>query len=169
MQTVEIEIDGSHNEHLHFRPLQRSVRGRFDFNRIGEPMARIKATEWPLPIPSQRIGIEANGTGYIIEPLHDAEHAPIREKIEKTGKKLEPALQSFDNIHVPSWMYWIQRAVESGIARVVSGKLPAKIEGTPKKSFIFAEPEPSTTDKLTAAIDRQTAVFEKLISVLADK
>ena len=43
METIQIEIDGKHNENLHFRPLQRTIRGRFDFNRIGEPMAKLEA------------------------------------------------------------------------------------------------------------------------------
>jgi hypothetical protein len=97
MKSVEIEIDGPHNEALRFRPLQRSIRGRFDLMRIGEPMATVKAQEWP-PIPSQRIGISEEAVGYIYEALHDAEHAPLREKIERLWQRLEPQLTEFETI-----------------------------------------------------------------------
>ncbi|MEQ8790252.1 MAG: hypothetical protein RIC55_28410 [Pirellulaceae bacterium] len=164
---VEIEIDGPSNEALHFRPLQRSIRGRFDMNRIGEPMARVAATKWPTPIPSQRLGIDANGNGYLIEPLHDIAHAPTREKIDKTGKALEPARQTFDNIDLCTWAFWLRRAVEGGLARVVSGKLP-EVEGTPRMNFILHDPGPSQTDTLAEALNRQADAFNSLAAAIAD-
>ena len=165
-RALEIEVDGPHNENLHFRPLQRSIRGRFDMMRVGEPMAKVKASEWPTPLPSQRLGIDADGAGFIAEPLHEPQHTPIREKIEKRGLKLEPALQTFEGIDTPTWMFWLKRAVESGLAKVVSGKLPDRIDGKPKTNFILNEPRPSAVDRLTAAIDRQSALFEKLVERL---
>lgn len=167
MKALEIEIDGQHNENLHFRPLQRSIRGRFDFNRVAEPMARLKAGDWPTPIPSQRLGVDREGVGYLVEPLHDDKHAATREKIKKRGMELEPKLQVFENIDLPTWYFWLKRAVESGIAKIVSGKLPDRIDGEPRKNFILNEPEQSATDKLTAAIEKQTAMFAKLLEKLA--
>jgi hypothetical protein len=168
VKSVEIEIDGQHNEALHFRPLQRNIRGRFDLMRIGEPMAKVKASEWPVPIPSQRLGIDRDGTGYILEPLHEAEFAPLREKIEGQGMRLEPKLQEFDGVHLPSWLFWIKRAVESGLAKIVNGELPLTIEGEPVKNFVIGKREDSPVDKLTAAIERQNVLFEKLLARLAD-
>lgn len=166
MQAIELEIDGQYNECLHFRPIQRAVRGRFDMQRIGEPMARVKAQEWAMPIPSQRLGINPDGIGYISEPLHDAEYAPLKEKIEKQGMRLEPKLQTFEGIHLPSWLYWLKQAVASGLARVVKGKLPDVIDGEPRKNFILAAPEQSTADKLTNALTEQTAAFNRLSDAL---
>jgi hypothetical protein len=164
---VEIEIDTDRNSNLYFRPLQRAIRGRFDWNRIREPQARLKAHEWPLPIPPQRLGIDAEGNGYLTEPLHDEEHAAIRERIEdKLGQKLEPARQTFPAAHLPTWLYWLKRAVESGIARLVHGQLPTEIEGTPKKNFIHAEAPPNSADKLTVALQEQTAAFKELTAAL---
>ena len=132
-------------------------------------MSKIKAHEWPVPIPSQRLGIDPDGNGYIREPLHDGEFAPIKEKIEKMGMKLEPAVQEFPAIDLPTWLFWMQRAVESGLAKVVGGKLPDHIEGKPKMNFVLNEPPTSATDKLTAAIERQTTMFAKLLERLGEK
>jgi hypothetical protein len=61
---------------------------------------------------------------------------------------------------VPTWLYWLKRAVGAGIARVVQGKLPDKIEGKVKKTFVSNERTKDPKDKL---IDRLTAIlFSKL-------
>ena len=169
VKAVEIEIDGSHNEALLFRPLQRSVRGRFDMMRMGEPMARVKATDWPTPIPSQRLGIDADGNGFLCEPLHDDEYVVLKEKIESQGMRLEPAIQEFLDIDVATWQFWLKSAVDSGLAKIVRGKLPDKIDGKPRMNFITNDPEPPAVDKLTAAIEKQTAMFEKLLNKLGEK
>jgi len=169
MTPVEIEIDGERNESLYVRPLQRSIRGRFDLNRVGEPMARMKTYRWPVPILSQRIGIDQDGVGYLSEPLHDGAHAPIKERIEKQGQRLEPELQTFANIHQPTWLFWIKRAVQSGLARVVGGSLPDKIDGKPRMNFIVDRPAETTGERLTAAIERQTIVLEKLLERLCNE
>ena len=164
---IEVEIDAARNESLRFRPLQRTVRGRFDLNRVAEPQARLQSAAWPVPIPGQRLGIDAAGSGYLLEPLHDTANASIREKIEKAGMRLEPELTEFPDIDSPTWLYWIKRAVESGIARVISGNLPKTFEGKPKKSFLIAE-SPKTTDRLAEAIEKQTAALEKLFAKLGE-
>jgi len=169
VKAVEIEVDGEHNENLIFAPLQRSIRGKFDMLRVAEPMAKMKASEWPEPIPSQRLGIEPDGTGYLREPIHDEEHAPIREKIEKAGMSLEPALTEFGEVDATTWLHWIKLAVESGLAKVVSGKLPDKIDGKPRMNFLLNEPKPSTTDRLATAIEQQTAMLAKVLERLGDK
>ena len=53
VKAIEVSIDDPHNHSLHFRPLQRTVRGGFDFNRLAEPMAKVEASKWPGPIPGQ--------------------------------------------------------------------------------------------------------------------
>ena len=168
MKAVEVEIGGPLNECLSFRPLPgRLVRGRYDLNRVAEPLAKLKSAEWPVPVPGQRIGVDAEGIGYLAEPLHSPEHKPLREKIERAGMRLEPELTTFEGVDVVSWLYWLKRAVEGGIARVVKGALPDKIDGKPRKNFIMAEPEPSAVDKLTAAIEKQSQLFERLLEKLS--
>jgi hypothetical protein len=165
--TIEIEVDGPYNENLMFRPLQRAIRGRFDLNRVAEPMARMRSAEWPQPIPSQRLGIEADGSAYVLEPLHDEEHAAIKERIERQGMKLPPKCETFDGVDLVTWLFWIKRAVNSGIARVVAGQLPKVIDGVPKMNFIVDRPAQSAGDRLAAAIERQNVLFEKLLERLS--
>ena len=145
------------------------MRGSFDYDRMSEPMAKIEASKWPGPIPGQRLGVEPDGTGFIREPLHDEEHAPLRERIERTGVKLEPAVQTFEDVDLPSWLFYVKRAVEAGIAKVVKGELPTRIEGKVKFDYIFNERvAESPMDKLTVAIQEQTAVMTKLLERLAE-
>jgi hypothetical protein len=170
MKSIEVEIDGQHNESLSFRPLPgRRIRGRFDMNRVAEPMARLRTAEWPQPIPGQRLGIDMDGNGYVSEPLHAPEHAPTREKIVKKGMKLAPETEVFEGVDVASWLFWIGKAVASGIAKVVKGELPAKVEGKHRLNFIMAERPQSSQDKLTAAIERQNDLMAQLLDKLSRK
>ena len=146
MATVEIEIDGLRNENLRFRPLQREVRGRFDWTRIGEPEAHRAAVQWGgLPIPGQRIGYDdTTGIGFIVDPLHDPAHAALAEKIKARGMKLPPAREEFTAADKPTWLYWLRQAVRCGLARIVKGELPDDIDETKvRRDFLFAPGSPA--------------------------
>lgn len=159
---LEIEIDGKENECLHFRPLQRSIRGRFDFARLREPMSGVMRSAWPEAIPSMRLGIEG-ADGYLLEPLYNDEHKQAREKIELAGMKLADERETFANIDLPTWVFWLRRAIESGIAKIVSGKLPDRVEGTPQLSFITVR-EPSDTARLATAIEQTNVLLAELVA-----
>ena len=153
---LEIELDGPHNECLHFRPLARSLRGKFDLNRCCEPQARMMTTRFPKPIPGLKLGIDTDtAQGYLIDPLHDAEHAPTREQIEGMGLKIGKRRETFDSVHVSTWLFWMQRAVQGGWATLVEGKFPDKLADEPQKSFI-TKPQP----------DKRDALSEKLVGLL---
>ncbi|MCH8043487.1 MAG: hypothetical protein IID44_07190 [Planctomycetes bacterium] len=159
--TFEVEIDGPRNNCLAFLPLQKRVRGRFDFARETEPQAGVMRGEWPQPIPGQIIGIDG-AMGYIREPLHDEEHADAKEKIESRGMKLPDEREEFDSIDVVTWAFWLQRAVDAGLARIISGTMP-KIEGEVKMSF-FVERQPSEAEQLTGLIKTQNELLAKLLA-----
>ncbi len=164
--SVTIEVDGSRNECLHFRPLQRRVRGRFDYYRDSEPMAKVAGGEEPNPIPGQRIGFDTDtGTGFILEPLHEPEFRAIRERIEAKGFRLPPEREEFPQADAATWLYWLAGAVKAGLAKVVDGKLPEKINGKPRLNFITAETD-TATDRLAAAVERQNELFAALLDVL---
>jgi hypothetical protein len=157
---VEVEVNGKNNANLFFGPLGRSVRGRFELTNATrhDPAAAALTNRWSEPIPGQRIGIDVDaGEGFLIEPLHDEQYGATRDRIKKTHK-IEPAKQTFP-AHVPTWLYWLKRAVDAGLAKVTAGKLPDKIEGA--KMDLFIPHHKSATDKLAAAMERQAAAIEK--------
>lgn len=169
LNQVEIEVQGPHNESMYFRPLLKSIRGRLDLMQVGEPMAKVKASEWPGPIPGQRLGVDAEGIGYHLEPLHQDEYLPFKEKIESRGQKLQDEMETYENIDTNSWLFWIKRAVEDGIAKVVKGKLPEIIEGEIRKNYVVSRPTHSTTERLANAIERQNELMAALVEKLTTK
>lgn len=161
--TVLIEFDTPTNSNVLFQPLQRVIRGRFDARRIRS--AGPLWDRWPEVIPGQRLQLNTTtGEAAIVEPLWNAEHSTIRNRIESRGMKLAPGSEEL-KADVPTWVYWIRQLVESGKAKLVSGELPTKVEGTPRTRFLSNEtPEP--IDRLTDAIREQTEVMTQLLQKL---
>jgi hypothetical protein len=156
MTQIEITGDGSRNENLYFRPLQRPLRGTFDFGRVPEPLAHMKRAEFPRPIPGLRIMVDAEKrTATITDPLHEPAHAAIREKIQAMGLMLGPAAETFDNIDANTWLFWMRRAVANGVGKIVEGKFPEIDEAKARKNFITAEQR----DPRDGLIDRLVAVL----------
>jgi hypothetical protein len=62
--------------------------------------------------------------------------------------------ETIGGIHGPSFVHHARRLVDSKLARVVSGSLPADDGGVPKASFV-SEPQTDPRDKL---IERLIAV-----------
>lgn len=164
--TVEVEFDGKQNQSVMFRPLQRKIRGRFDAHRV--PNGGALMNKWPEPIPGQILVADTQtGKVSIREPLHDESNAGLRERLEaSTGNRIGPAVQECGTVDTPTLTYWLRGLIEDGLAKVVSGELPDKVDGSPRVRFHSTEPV-DPIDKLTAAIERQTATFEKLLSKLS--
>jgi hypothetical protein len=172
---LEIEIDNARNGGLHFLPLGRDLRGRYDPARDPEVNARLLLADYPHGVPGQRLGFDPDtGAAYVADALHDAEHKALREKLARKGFALPPekeelAVQPDDR---PSWVYWMRRAVEAGHARLTRGKFPDRIEGKVKKSFVLGErpkdPRDEMMNKLVALLyaalpaDKRRAVDELL-------
>jgi hypothetical protein len=153
--TVEIKIDGPQNNNLCFKPLQRTLRGTFDLNRVPEPLARMKYSEFPQPIPGLHIAVDAEKkTATITDPLYNMEHVGIKEKIESMGMKLGPHVETFENIDTVTWLFWCRRAVATGTCKIVAGKFPEIDEAKARKDFIMpdvvADPKDSLINKLVA-------------------
>lgn len=157
----EIEVDDKLNASLFFLPLQRKVRGKFDFMRVKEANARRLVDNYPEGVPGQRLRLNTStGEASLIEPLRDDQEWQFTGRnIEREGAEL-PKSERFEAVDVATWAYWMIRAVESGNARIVAGTKP-KITGTPKKNF-FSNEQPSESESILAAIKAQTASFERL-------
>ena len=166
LDVVEIEIDGKLNESHYFLPLQRRIRGRFDYMRVAEPKAKTLINEWPHPIPGQHITLNlATGEGQIREPLREEGNELLKEKCEKRGRIGDHEI--FPNVDIATWCHWLKRAVESGYAKLIKGKFPEQIEGKPQISF-FSRPQVDQTERLASAIENQTAVAKKQTELLSE-
>lgn len=169
---LTVEIDGPHNENIAFDPIHRRVRGRWNWNRCDEPASRQLSAHYGDDIPGQRLAIDPKaGKGYLLEPLRsDEPHATLcREKLTSAlgGLKLDPESTEYTGIHAPTWLFYLKALVDSGRARVVSGEYPADFGGPPIiEGITRATADPLVT--LAAAIDRQTALFEKLLTTLVE-
>jgi hypothetical protein len=153
---LEVVIDGPRNQNLYFRPLQRSLRGTFDVNRIAEPHARTLITDLPWPIPGLRVVLDFDKrTAAIVDPLYAPEHKVIREKIEAQKMKLGPEREELLNVDLNTWAFWLRRAVANGVAKIVAGKFPEIDEAKARKNFVIAE-ETNPRDTL---IDRLVAIM----------
>lgn len=165
-EALEIEVD-SQNANIAFAPLSgRRVRGAFNARNIKELEGQKLLSAWPDTVPGTRIGFDvATGVGYLYEPLYEPKHRPTKGRIEKAGYQLPPEREEFKGAHAPTWLYWMKRCVESGHAKVISGSLPAKIEGEPITEFITKRTK-TPTENLIAATQKQTEAFERVAVAL---
>jgi hypothetical protein len=153
---VEIVIDGPRNQNLYFRPLQKTLRGTWDVNRIPDPQGRMLASEFPRPIPGVHVVLDSEKrVAAVVETLHAPEHRAIREKIEAKGLRLGPQREEFQDVDVNTWAFWLRRAVAIGVAKIVEGKFGEIDEAKAKKNFVTVE-KPDPRDNL---IDRLVAVL----------
>lgn len=158
MKAVTIEFDHE-NRNSYFAPLDRVLRGRFDFARCNEPMARLEGAKWPA-VPGQRLTlIPTSKAATIHEPLRDEEFAALREQIERKGQTV-PQHETLKDVDVCTFVHFMRQAVESGNARIVDGELP-NVEGNPRLNFIVDE-RPDNTRQLADVLAKLTAVLDRL-------
>jgi len=160
---LEIEVDGRCNESLHFRPLGRVIRGKFDFARDLDPQAMMMRSRFPQGyVPGQRLRVDLDThEAFIIDKA--AEHEATREAIERKGMKLPPASESVGKVDLPTWLYWMRRAIEAGLAAVTRGAFPHAIEGEPQKYFRSAPPEKSAIEQHTEALRENNALMREFL------
>jgi hypothetical protein len=159
-QVIEVEVDGPRSENWFCLPLERVIRGRFDFSRDSNPLALVAAQELGLQqgVPGERLVLDLDAmTATVVEQLYDPAHKATRKAIEKRGEALQPERQSFPVKpgDVATWSYWLKRGVECGIVKVLKGALPAKVEGKPRKSFVTSprkDPRDGLIERLTAIL-----------------
>lgn len=168
---IEVEIDDACNRSLSFFPLKRRIRGRLDFHRV--PGAKEELQKWPRPIPGQRLVLDlAAGEAHLVESLHLKEFELEKRKIERADKRI-PDNESFGKVDVPTWLFWLKRAVEDKTATLIRGQFPAVIEGEIKKSVLGVKSIDTNAnlakviEKLGSALEAQTAVMTKLFEKLA--
>ncbi|MGO8753550.1 MAG: hypothetical protein ACLQNE_47045 [Thermoguttaceae bacterium] len=170
IEPITVEVDaGKSNANLFFQPLGKPIRGRFGFIRTQIPDAMRLAQRFDgNDIPGMEIRIDPeNGAAAILEPLHRPENKKIRERIEKDGSTIPPAEQEFTGIDTATWLFWLRRAVESGLARIVSGAFPKDI-GTPKLERAYRISE-ETGDQTTDRISRLESELAELKALVGKR
>lgn len=162
---VEIEIDGPQNQSHYFRPMQERIRGRFDAQRLlqRDDGAGRLAREWPDAIPGQRLLLDFDsGNAYLTEPLHDAEHAALRAKIEAKGFTIAERRRELPAVDVVTWAYWMASAVSAGVARIIRGEIPDKLDGEPQTQFIVKRQQ-DPLERLAAAVEQQNELMLRML------
>lgn len=174
MPVIEIEVANDANADLFYLPLGKRLRGKVDFLKVNEAEAIKLAREYPQGIPGQRLVIDTEaGTAAVVEPLHEPQHAAVREKVAAKGFGLPPAREEAAGVDVPTAVYWLKRAVDSGLARLVRGGIP-KVDGKPRKRFMTTGDDPAEDDrelrrqelaaKLAMMNPTQRAEFKRLLA-----
>jgi hypothetical protein len=145
---IEVEIDVKRNRNLYFAPLDRAVRSRFDWRRVADKHGAELRDLWgEEPIPGQRLTLDiTRAEGAIVEPLQD--RSEYKKRIEARDQTLPPARQTFPNVQVNEWLYWLKAAVHAGDAHLLRGVLPESVDYTPKR---FGD-SPSANERLTEAL-----------------
>ena len=161
---VILEVDGKRNQSWFCRPIRKRIRGRFEWRRDPEPKALQKSLTEPDAIPGQRLQLNGDSLT-VLEPLHNDEFKVMRERIEKKGLRLPDEATVYE-VDGNEAAFWLQRAVDARLARVIDGKMP-RIDATKvDRSSVILE-ENKREDKLTAAIERQNELFERLLAKLS--
>lgn len=142
----ELELAGPRGAAVWFPPLQRALRGEIKVSELLDASRELDR-QFAAPIPGVVIGLTGDGIGYLRDRLAEPGNAAVKAKIEALGHTLGPARESVGPIDLPTWAFWMRRLVEAKLARVVSGQLPEKIEGRPRKRFV-APDQPDPRDNL---------------------
>ncbi|MFH1264348.1 MAG: hypothetical protein ABIK89_01380 [Planctomycetota bacterium] len=167
--TIEVEVNGPLNESLTFPPIDRRIRGRLDFTKIPTTQAMAAARKYGNAVPGQILGIDvARSTAWIREPLQSDEHKELREKVaaELECTFAEPIeefkLQSVNA--VSTWLFWMESVVTGNAARLLEGKFPAELPGTPRKDFFRRQLDPSEKllEGILALLEKQGTLLEAL-------
>jgi hypothetical protein len=182
---VEIEVDEATNGGLLFHPAGERVRGRFDPARVASDDIGTLVRQFPRGVPGQVIAYDpATNTGYIREPLLDPANADVKAAVEKKLTALSPgqstvdfgtAVREYPTAHAGTWLGWMARAVRSGVARVVKGKLPESDPPDMKRGFYTSEPKADPRDAtITQLVGLLTAKLtpaerKELAAVLGSK
>lgn len=171
---VEIVVDTGRNGDLLFHPAGERVRGTFSAVNVAAEDIGALCRDFPQGVPGQVIGFDpATGTGYIRDPLTAPEHAGTRAVIERrlgglsgTPAKVDyPAAEKrFENAHAGTWLGWMARAVKSGAAKLVKGKLPDTDPADMKRGFYHQDridPKDGVITQLTALLMAKLSPAER--------
>ena len=145
---VEIDIDSPQHRVVQFFPLDRLLEGRVDFYRRenAQEIQRKNELGCPQVLPGRRVGVDLDmKQGYLVELMYRDEAAKKwydanREKLNLGS--LPPQVETFDEIFVDCWLYWMDRLVTEHKAILVTGDFPKVFTYKPPFNFWGPKPKP---------------------------
>ena len=163
IEPIEIAVDAL-DKHLYFPPLSRQIRGTVDFRRIADrdPGALQMSRDWGT-VPGEVLGIDREGKVYVREPLHDAGHKRLKERIERAGMRLQDEVTTFDAADLARVLWTIKRAVDGGIATILKGRLPETMPEDPDKR-VATDPRDDQINTLVSSVTKLADTVEKLVA-----
>lgn len=185
LKSVEVEFCADNGQKVFFKPTRRPERGRIDFAMAKSEHYREMHKVWKEAVPGKIAGVTEEGQKYIRDPLHDKQYSKLAAIMKARGQALPEEREVFASESILTWLFWLRRAVDAGLAKIISGELPSieqldsrkrrpRDERFPRRSFILEEPaEESPTEHLTKAMEQlsssvaaQTAVMQQLLAKL---
>lgn len=162
---LELEVETERDGNLYVPYSGLTLRGRKDFARIAR--SRVKAAEllgdFPAGIPGSRVRIDLDeGRVFVVEPLQSEEYQTERLKLERLGHQI-PRTAEMKDTSVSGWLHEMNRAVNAGCARVVSGKFPSDLGPEPDAPSKFEDQQEPQGDKF----DTLCNLLEQLLGRLA--
>lgn len=122
---------------------------------------------WPEKIPGVRLELhQPDGKAVIVDPLAadgDPRQEKNRARIVRGGFSLPPGREEVSVEDVPTFIWWMSRAVSGGHAKLVGGKFP-DVSGAKVRTRFYTEEQKDPRDRTL-----HTLVALLLASLPADK
>ncbi|MEW4564239.1 hypothetical protein AB1K70_17000 [Bremerella sp. JC770] len=174
-----VELKNETCSPVYFPPLQRMLRSEFSPNeiRLRDAASHERMGQVPGIIPGQRVELvipvdqdplgpgRVPGQGRILEPLHLAEHASLKEWIGRLPAKLESQAE-LANIDAGTWLFWIARLVEDGTAKPLASSI--EIPRSKDVKDRFGEPLYSGHGEDPSKVKRRE-LADRLLEALLEK
>lgn len=127
MSSLVCEVATPESGALFFDPVAKPLRGFVNYQTMAEQSAFARAREFPRGIVGQRIELDVDErTARIVDGLNDPAWEPERRKLERKG--LHPMeTETFTNVDVSAWLWWLQRGIAAGCIRLISGRMPKQV------------------------------------------
>lgn len=153
---LEVEFVG--NRDHYFRPMGRVIRGRLETSAMPERGAADLAREFPS-VPGMILGLSDDGAAYLREPLCELANAGLRKKLEKRFI-IADEREDLGKADLPTFVWWIGKAIEAELARIVRGTLP-EVKGRVRKNFLHAERKDPARELQRMQLAAQLALMNK--------
>lgn len=141
---IEIDFQTPQNRDVFFHPIRDSLRGRRELLRSKNPdeikLHNVHGAPESLPGCRVRVDVESR-QGFIIDLI--SEDVELTQWVnDHPIFELRPKLEVYANILPDEWLWWMNRYVANGKAKLVQGSFPKVINYRPPENR--HEPRPKS-------------------------